>query len=1325
MARPEAIAVAGYYPTPPDLIAPIAALLSIAPADAYAVVDPCAGEGAAVCALVEAVFHKPLVPGDVKTRTSVELYTCEMEATRFKALEGQRGRGGFAWNRFHAIKGDAFRLSFSLTDPASHSNRRGASLLFLNPPYDRGIWEHRFLERFAPALADGGVLLFLVPYKALAVCASTLAREFKIAACYRFPGEHFAAYSQVVLVATKRPRLLVEDAAVRDRVLGWSKDPAGIPELPAFPEPCAVVPGFEGYRAGFGQWALAPVDITALRAKARPWFSTDRGGRLMPIAGILPDRPVHELLSPTYPVAMPPRAAHIAAGIAAGVFNGARIAPDDPASGLPEILVKGTFTRDFVTVEEKENKHGEVIGEVQVQQPELVVTVLDLRSLKYHTVASSTEVTGARSVEGMTTADLLAAYGRGLMKVMLAQCPVLHDPSNPAHVIPLPDLKRPLFKAQAHAVMAAVKLLGGLPTSRPSKGAARLQAIRAERRARRGKAAFILGEIGSGKSSIALATGKAIGARRVLVLCPPHLLQSWQDQAAAVLGDSARTAVLYNVLDVDRLAADTSEKPVVAILSRETAKLGHPWESVGPLCPSCGAPVPPGDLARLRACCAATRPIPAGFVAKCAYILGEALLAAFPGEPVIAGIFRSRIARSLTRPVPADAPEGFAADRAQAAWDRVRSSASMRRLVVRLLDRISKDEHERERDIFDAALYLMNAIGDDTIIEFFCEELYESTIHDPEPYGKGGTHRQWAREAALLLPPKGEAQERLYQHLFKLDLNKSYYGEGMTWDAWIAAREELASGNSVSAYRFKYYGFADDGRFTFYDHPRGSASSALAALEVLLKRATWKESEPCGEPLYSATEELVKDGETVQRVRRFPVATYIARKHPDLFDLLVLDEGHEYSGEGSAQGFAAHRLTALGLPTVILTGSVMNGYARSLFANQWAVDPEFRREFKRDEIGVFERRYGYIRQFVDFRDGGKKGDVERGTVTDRVEGGAKTIGSAPGVLPLFILRYLLRVAVTLHKSDLALELPVHRDVVAKVDLDAEMRKRFDTLQKALIARIRADRYSKDRAGKLWGQMAELPSYLDRATADTGNTEDGRYEIAYPESIGGNVVAVQDPFPASTILPKERWMLDTIKASLAEGVRVLVYAHHEVVLPRLARLIEAEFGWKKGGCPVLFAKKVAAGKRQEWIDQKVIAANRPVLVVNPIAVQTGLNNLVWFRRALWMQNPACNPIVKRQADGRIDRIGKLGETESIFPVYNGTAQETLHKLLMHKVGVSMATDGLDAESALAAAGVGGGGAFETLSIGRQLFEILSGESARIAVGRGKIEIRTTI
>ena len=141
---------------------------------------------------------------------------------------------------------------------------------------------------------------------------------------------------------------------------------------------------------------------------------------------------------------------------------------------------------------------------------------------------------------------------------------------------------------------------------------------------------------------------------------------------------------------------------------------------------------------------------------------------------------------------------------------------------------------------------------------------------------------------------------------------------------------------------------------------------------------------------------------------------------------------------------------------------------------------------------------------------------------------------------------------------------------------------------------------------LWGQVAELPSYLDRATRDAGNVDEallariacgledgesspcalGDFACMYPEDTEDpRRVAVASAFEADVVLPKERWMLDTVRAELAEGRRVMILGWHERVLPRLARLVEQEFGERVA---LLDAKKVAAAKRQGWIDREVIA-----------------------------------------------------------------------------------------------------------------------------------------
>jgi hypothetical protein len=224
----------------------------------------------------------------------------------------------------------------------------------------------------------------------------------------------------------------------------------------------------------------------------------------------------------------------------------------------------------------------------------------------------------------------------------------------------------------------------------------------------------------------------------------------------------------------------------------------------------------------------------------------------------------------------------------------------------------------------------------------------------------------------------------------------------------------------------------------------------------------------------------------------------------------------------------------------------------------------------------------------------------------------------------------------------------------------------------------------------------------------GNGGKDTYRIAYPEGtpgVGGRVVAEAPLFPASMVLPKEAWLLDTVERELSEGRRVLVFGWHVALLPRLARLIAERIGEP---VPILQADKVPTHKRQAWIDAQVIGKKRRVMVCNPVTVQTGLNNLVYFATEAYHQNPACNPLVYRQAVGRVDRIGQRLPSRILFPIYTDTAQVQAYKLLMTKVSVSLSTDGLDGEAALEAAGAGDGIGATGMSVGKQLFEMLTGE-----------------
>lgn len=572
MARIESRALGGYYPYPTELLEATANLLHIE-GDELTIVDPCAGEGEAVRYLYDAWQY---------ARRVVRVYTCELEKERHAKL---KSRFDDSWRtRGDALHGDAFRIRWQ----GEYDKDTGfANVLFLNPPYDnpRGKrLELSFLERFTSVLIRGsGILMFVIPDYVLTLCADYLARHYVDIAWYRFPEPHYQAYKQITVIARRAKTPIGDTEDIRNH-----------PQYQAMmnPSECPVLGGFEMQpvtlrceRAYHNRWSMQRADIAGLVAYGRAGVQTLKSD--IPSRTLGFDRPVTELLAaPVNPVLMPPRPGHIAQAMAMGLFNGIPVQPDKSDSGLPTIIVKGVFTRDRITVSEKKAKDGSVKGVVEVEKPQLRLTILDIGNGELHRVAAGVEPTGATELSRMNAADILANYGRGLGDILVRQCPVLHHPAH-HDPIPLPPVTRAPYTFQHHAMSAAIKSLLTLGENPP-----------------------ILGEVGVGKTTIALQTAWCLApqnyrtstqgidvqypitpVRNVLVLCPPHLLTTWADEARTNL-PGANVRIVQNVSDLNAIEPQDTDLPgngmAIYVLSRETAKLGHAIVGVSDICPRCG-----------------------------------------------------------------------------------------------------------------------------------------------------------------------------------------------------------------------------------------------------------------------------------------------------------------------------------------------------------------------------------------------------------------------------------------------------------------------------------------------------------------------------------------------------------------------------------------------------------------------------------------------------------------------------------------------------------------------------------------------------------------
>jgi hypothetical protein len=116
---------------------------------------------------------------------------------------------------------------------------------------------------------------------------------------------------------------------------------------------------------------------------------------------------------------------------------------------------------------------------------------------------------------------------------------------------------------------------------------------------------FVIGEMGCGKSLISIAAAYFAGRRRVLVLCPPHLVRKWRREVLQTL-PNARATIVRSLTDLERWAGTlgpSGRKARAApslgidfvICSREQAKLGYRWIPAAAL-----RPVRDGDGSLLR-----------------------------------------------------------------------------------------------------------------------------------------------------------------------------------------------------------------------------------------------------------------------------------------------------------------------------------------------------------------------------------------------------------------------------------------------------------------------------------------------------------------------------------------------------------------------------------------------------------------------------------------------------------------------------------------------------------------------------------------------------
>ena len=412
----------------------------------------------------------------------------------------------------------------------------------------------------------------------------------------------------------------------------------------------------------------------------------------------------------------------------------------------------------------------------------------------------------------------------------------------------------------------------------------------------------------------------------------------------------------------------------------------------------------------------------------------------------------------------------------------------------------------------------------------------------------------------------------------------------------------------------------------------------------------------CSSPLWQADNSGPK---------RYPLSDYVKHHMRGFFDLLTADECHEFKGRGAAQGIAAGVLADACGKSLSLTGTLLGGYASTIFHLLYRFSPEIRTEFGRSDEGRWIKRYGFEEHTI-----GKPDDdaIEDGRNSRRRKF-RKVVRERPGLVPSALF-HIIANTVFLRLSDVASGLPDYTEQVLLSSMDSSQRTAYDTvfeeLRKELAEALKS------------GSKRLLSTYLQTLLAYPDGCTKG--ETVFDPRTGDVIVQVP-PLSEDRLYPKEKALVDLVVAERMEGRRVLVYVTHTGTRDITGRMddILTRHGFRVA---VMKADAVAPDRREAWVADRV-KQGVDVLICHPRLVQTGLD-LIDFPTICWEETDY-SVYTMRQASRRSWRIGQTRPVKVVFMAYRGTLQADALKLVAKKLQSSLAVEGELPEDGLAAFG----------------------------------------
>ena len=398
----------------------------------------------------------------------------------------------------------------------------------------------------------------------------------------------------------------------------------------------------------------------------------------------------------------------------------------------------------------------------------------------------------------------------------------------------------------------------------------------------------------------------------------------------------------------------------------------------------------------------------------------------------------------------------------------------------------------------------------------------------------------------------------------------------------------------------------------------------------------------------------------------YQATEWIKRYFPQGFiDLLIVDEGHELKGGQSAQGQAFGTLASSCNKRLLLTGTLMGGYASDLFYLLWRLNPTSMVEQgfgygKGGTLGgaesLFMRRVGVVKDIYV-----SKGRDDTDFRTSKGSRGiSHRTAEAPGFSPEGVMRYLVPVTAFVRMGDIGGSvLPTYTEEYVGIEMAKKQRKAYDTLAKCLAKHLKEALARKDRT--LLGLVLQTTlAWPDCAFRD---------EVCRHPRTRSEIIKVPAVFDSTTCSPKEDAIIAHVKQEKEAGRRVLLYTIYSGTRDTTTRwksLLERE-GLRVG----VLRASVKTDKREDWV-LTAVERGIDVLVCNPELVKTGLD-LLDFPTIIFA-NTGYSVYTLQQASRRSWRIGQKLPVRVYFYGYTESAQTSCLDLMSQKIGVAQSTSG---------------------------------------------------